>query len=83
MTRWKRRGAAKLFASSISNPVALAVIIMIVTVLISAFDNGCEDGSQSMTTAVRIRCEEDWFVKRSLMTDSDRIAGPRGQQFAR
>jgi hypothetical protein len=82
MTRRKRLAAAKLFASAMSNPVALAVIILIVTVLISAFDTGCEDESHSMTTAERIRCEEDWFVKHALMTDSDRIAGPRGQQFA-
>jgi hypothetical protein len=80
--RWKGWSAAdKLFASVMSNLVALAVIMLIMTVLISALDNGCEDAFHPMTTAQRIRCEEDWLVKHGLMTDSDRIAGPRGEQL--
>jgi hypothetical protein len=66
------------FARVMSNPVALAVIILITTMLISELDNGCEDEFYSMTTAQRIRCEEEWFVKHGLMKDSNRIAAPHG-----
>ena len=74
--------AAKLFASVTSNLVTLAVIMMIMPLLLSAFDNGCEDEFHRKTIAERIRCEEDWFVKHGLMTDNVRVAGQRGQQLA-
>jgi hypothetical protein len=76
--RWKARSVVyKLAARVVSNLAALPVMILLMTILISALDNGCEDEIHSMNTAQRIRCEEDWFVKHGLLTDGGRIADSR------